>query len=117
MFDFEKLVVYQKAMDFVDSVFSICDNLPPTLQSSLSHQLRRAALSIVNNIAEGSDQASSKKKIVFYETALHSGRECIPVLTLLKRRKLIIAEKHEEMRDRCTEICKMLVGLISSSKT
>ncbi|MFA5800489.1 MAG: four helix bundle protein [Candidatus Peribacteraceae bacterium] len=114
LFDFEKLHVYQRALDFVEAAFDVSAGLPPLLQSSLGDQLRRASLSIVNNIAEGSDQSSRKKKTVFYEIALHSGRECIPVLTLLNRRSLIKSDKYEEMRELCSEICRMLVGLVKS---
>jgi len=70
--------------------------------------LRRAAPSIVNNIAEGSDQSSDKKKFYFYEITLNSARECIPMLAVMERRKLISTEEHEGMRAQGSEICKML---------
>jgi len=115
-FSFENLKVYQKALEFVDEVFDVGDGLPSSAQSSLGDQLRRSSLSIVNNIAEGSDQSSKKKKAVFYEISLHSARECVPGITILKRRGLITEDRHDALRAGCSEICRMLVGLIRSLK-
>jgi len=115
-FDFEKLHVYKKALDFVDGVFSVCDDLPINMQSSLGDQLRRASLSVTNNIAEGSGQSSVKKKQCFYEIALNSCRECVPVLTILERRKLIDQQALGSLRESCLEICKMMRGLMRAVK-
>jgi four helix bundle protein len=115
-FDFERLKVYQKALGFVDEIFDICEGLPADMQSSVGDQLRRASLSVANNIAEGSDQSSVKRKAVFYEIALHSGRECIPPLSVMFKRSGLDTNRYEQLREACSEICKMLVGLIRSTQ-
>ena len=115
-FDFERLVVYQKALDFIELVFSFCDKLPMNMQSSLGDQLRRASLSIANNIAEGSGQQSAKKKKLFYDISLNSCRECVPVMAIAHRRKLLGLGEINDLRERCFEISKMLRGLIRAVK-
>ena len=74
-FDFEKLDIYKRSIEFADFAYGIAESLPRNLQSSLADQLRRAAISICNNIAEGSGKISAKEKRQFYHYALDSGRE------------------------------------------
>ena len=113
-FSFEKLDVYKKTIDFVNSVFEICNNFPNKLQYSLGDQLRKASLSIANNIAEGSDKRFPKDKKKFYEYSLDSARECVPMFTICRMQNLIDEKKHERLRSDCTVICKMLRRLIQS---
>ena len=54
MFKFEKMIAWQKAVEFVDKAFEVADRWPQRYQFSFGEQLRRAALSITNNLAEGS---------------------------------------------------------------
>ncbi len=65
-FDFEKLEVYQLALEFLDFIFDICEELPFDLQSCLGDNLKRAGISVSNNIAEGSGKKSGKEKIRYY---------------------------------------------------
>jgi len=102
-FDFEKLHVYWKAIEFADQVFVMTDGFPQRLQYSVGDQFRRAALSVCNNLAE---------KRQFYGYALDSARECVPMLELARRRALIVDARHDQFRQQCVEICKMLYGLI-----
>ena len=64
-FDFEKLNVYQKSLDFIDKIFQIMKTLPKEYHYSLGDNLLRAGLSIANNLAEGNGKKS--KKIVILE--------------------------------------------------
>lgn len=54
MFKFEKMIAWQKAVEFADYAFGIADRLPQKHQFSLGEQLRRAVLGITDNPAEGS---------------------------------------------------------------
>jgi four helix bundle protein len=65
-FKFEKLDVWKRSIDFADELFQIADDLPQQYQFSLGEQLRRAALSIPTNIAEGSGRDSVKSRSYFY---------------------------------------------------
>jgi four helix bundle protein len=58
MFKFEKLNVWQKATDFADVVYSKTKSLPSDQRFGLTNQMRRAAVSVSSNIAEGSSRIS-----------------------------------------------------------
>ena len=113
-FDFENLFVYQKGLKFVNAILSLSEGFPARVQYSLGEQLRRAVLSIVNNIAEGSDKRTTKERVQFYRTALSSARECIPMLTICRDQEYIPSPVHDELRTDCLELCRMLRGLINS---
>jgi len=116
IFDFEKLEVYKKGIDFVRKVFKLTEKIPRNYQYSLGDQLRRAALSVVNNIAEGSGKIYKKEKAQFYRIAINSARECIPMLTIIKEGNLQADCDIGELRKQCTHICNMLGKLIGSIK-
>lgn len=114
VFSFEKLDVYQRAIDFINTIFEVSKKFPYRLEHSLGDQLRRAALSIANNIAEGSNKRFPKDKKKFYEYSLDSDRECIPMLTICIKQELLSKDDYEKLRENCTVICKMLRKLIQS---
>jgi len=114
VFDFERLKVYDKSLEFIHKIFSLIKKLPKEYQFSLGDQLKRAALSIVNNIAEGSGKISKKEKSQFYRTSLNSARECVPMLTLLAKENLIGNSEKISLREECIYICNMLGKLIAS---
>ena len=115
-FDFEKLKVYQRSLEFVDKIFTLTKDFHHTLQYSLGDQFRRAALSICNNIAEGSGKQTKSAKIQFYGYSIDSARECIPMISLSIKQKQIAEQDYENLREECKEICNMLGGLISATK-
>lgn len=110
-YDFENLTVYQKSLDFTESIFELTEEFPQKLQYSLGDQLRRAALSICNNIAEGSQKRGASKR-QFYRYALDSSRECVPMMELSRRRKLIDSRRHESLADECFYIGNMLYRMM-----
>ncbi len=114
VFDFERLKVYDKSLEFIHAIFCLVKDLPREYQFSLGDQLKRAALSIVNNIAEGSGKVSQKEKCQFYRTSLNSARECIPMLTILLKENLISNNDQASLRNECIYICNMLGKLIAS---
>ncbi|MFA5271416.1 MAG: four helix bundle protein [Candidatus Omnitrophota bacterium] len=114
IFDFEKLRVYEIALEFVYKIFRITKELPRDYQYSLGDQIRRAALSVVNNIAEGSGKLSKKEKSQFYRVALNSARECIPMLTILGKENLLSESDGHNLRESCIYICNMLGKLIAA---
>ncbi|MBF0123259.1 MAG: four helix bundle protein [Candidatus Omnitrophica bacterium] len=114
VFDFEKLKVYEMGLDFVRAIFAVAKEFPRDYQYSVGDQLRRAALSIVNNIAEGSGKLSKKEKAQFYRIALNSARECIPMLTILSKDNIVPEADANGLRENCIHICNMLGKLISS---
>ena len=114
IFDFERLQVYQIGLSFVRRIFKITASLERNYQFSIGDQIRRASLSIVNNIAEGSGKIYKKEKSQFYRIALNSSRECIPMLSLLEQDKIIGKDCFLELRNECIHVCNMLGKLIAS---
>lgn len=114
LFDFERLEVYQKAVELVVTIFRMTRPLPREYQYSLADQLRRAGLSILNNLAEGSGKLSKKEKAQFYKTSLNSTRECIPMFTMLRREDQLSSEQHRAIRQEVVHIANMLGRLIAS---
>jgi four helix bundle protein len=113
-FDFERLNVYKTSIANYRKILALTRSLPRDLQFSLADQLRRAALSISNNIAEGSGKGSKKEKAYFYSTSLHSARECIPMLTILFEERIVGENDYVQFRRNIVEITSMLTGLIKS---
>ncbi len=73
---FEDLIVWQKAHKFVLSVYELSSNFPKSETYGLTSQLRRAAVSIPANIAEGFKKRTAKDKIKFLNIAQGSAEEC-----------------------------------------
>ena len=69
MFGFEKLEVWQKAIDFADTVYLVTRHFPADERFGLTNQMRRAAVSISSKIAEGSARISKKDFARFIEIA------------------------------------------------
>ena len=111
-FSFEKLLVYQKAVDFADQ---ICDKTEKFGRGYgfLALQLNRAALSISANIAEGNGRFTKPDRRNFFGIARGSVQECVPLLELALRRRLLAPEQHTSLKDGLEEIARMLSGLIN----
>ncbi len=116
IFDFEKLDVYKRSLDLANEIFPITFGFRGELKYSLGDQLRRSALSICNNLAEGCAK-SLKARRQFFNYSLYSARECIPMLTLALNQKQISREKERALRCACIHICNMLYNLIRSTIT
>ena len=111
-FMFEKLNVYQKAIDFADRITALTQHFPRGY-GFLADQLNRAALSIAANIAEGNGRFTKADRKNFFGIARGSVQECVPLLELAKRRELIDETVNAELRSNLEEIAKMLSGLIN----
>ena len=116
MFNFEKLKAYKKSNDFVDQIYSLTRNFPKEEMFGLTSQLRRSAVSISLNVAEGS--ARSKKDFNrFIDMARGSIYECVTILQISLRQDYIDKNKFMKLQDRLVEISKMLSGLKRSLTT
>lgn len=110
IFHFEKLVVYQKSLDYIDLAYQLCERFPQHELYGLTSQFRRAACSISLNIAEGS--AGTKREFEnFLRIASRSLKECVVCTTISLRRKYISKEDATDSRNKLTELSKMISGL------
>ena len=112
-FLFEKLDVYQRAMNFAERVISLADELPRG-QAALADQFKRAALSIPLNIAEGNGRWHAKDRKNFFIIARGSAFECVPLLELCCRRGWMSEEDHKERKSELGIISKMLSALANA---
>lgn len=111
-FMFEKLQVYKKAIAFADEISELTEGFSRG-NYYLTDHLNRAALSISTNIAEGNGRYSKADRKNFFRISRGSAFECVPILELCKRKKLIEEERHKRLKENLDEICKMLSGLIN----
>ena len=109
-FIFEKLDVWQKARKLVGDVYRLLAQFPSFERYALCDQIRRAAVSVPSNIAEGSGRASNREKIHFIEIAYGSLMETFNQLTIASDLGYISKESVNGTRDQFTEIAKMLSG-------
>jgi four helix bundle protein len=86
-YKFEKLEVYQLALDYLDLIYTLADSLPRTEEYNLRSQMIRAATSIALNIAEGSTSQSDAEQSRFLGMALRSFIETVACQRIIDRRK------------------------------
>lgn len=73
--NYRNLKVWQQAISLVIDIYHLTENLPKTEQFGLTSQIRRAAVSIASNIAEGSQKKSKADFVRFLEIAQGSSAE------------------------------------------
>jgi len=113
IFEFEKLRVYQKALEFIDKVYAITRSFPKEERFGLIDQFRRACVSIALNIAEGSGGTKTEFKH-FLIIAKRSTRECVAVLEVSFRQEYVTPEIKQKLRSDCADMSKMITGLLKS---
>lgn len=111
MFSFEKMLAWQKAIEWADEIMEVADRLPQKHQFSLGEQLRRACLSVPNNLAEGSGRRAPAGQRFFYDVAHGSTYEVVSILTILKRRGQVTSEEFAAFYRRGDELAAMIHGL------
>lgn len=114
MYNFEKLTVWQKSMEFCELVYKITKSFPKEEMFGLVSQLRRATTSIPLNISEGSACSSKREFRHFLNIALCSQYEIATIIRLCKRLKLLTNEIFNELSSNADEIGRLLRGLINS---
>ena len=109
-FSFEKLQVYQKAVNFIDSVYLETRSFPKTELYGLTSQYRRAANSIALNIAEGSGSTDSDFNR-YLRIALNSACEFVVCSTIALQQKYIDKDQNNDARLKLEELSKMISSL------
>ncbi|OGL65793.1 hypothetical protein A3B21_00990 [Candidatus Uhrbacteria bacterium RIFCSPLOWO2_01_FULL_47_24] len=112
-FRFEELRVYQHTLDLVDHVYDVVDKFPSHELYTLSSQLRRAVISILLNIAEGTGR-TNKEFGHFIDMSRTSAYECVACLAIARRRNYITQETYETLYAEINEIVRMLNALKNS---
>ena len=107
MLDYEKLDVYQAAIEFSALVVIILKQIPKG-NAQLVDQLKRSSLSIPLNIAEGVGKTSLADKKRYYSIARGSGMESGAILDVCKLLKVIDSHKHQKAKNLLVRIVGML---------
>ena len=111
MFNFEKLAVWKKAIDFADFVYATTKSFPAEERFGLTNQMRRAAVSVSSNIAEGSSRMSKSDFRRFVEIATGSAFEVVSQAFIGRRQGWINDRKFKALYAAAEEQSKMLSGL------
>lgn len=114
MFNFEKLDAWQVAIEFADDVYRITKEFPAEERFGLQSQLRRAAVSIAANLAEGSGRSSNKGFIRFIEISFGSLMEVVSHASIANRQNLINDQDDQSTYRQAERLGKMLSGLRKS---
>ena len=108
---YRKLNVYQQAREIVKQVYALIKNFPKEEQFALSAQLRRAAVSITSNIAEGTSRYSYKDKVHFLEMSFGSLMEVMSQLEIAEDLGYITMEQRYNMEIHVVQVAQMLTNL------
>ena len=111
MFDFQKLIVYQKTKVFTYQVINLINE--NNFDRIINDQLKRASLSIMLNIAEGSSRFSNKDRRNFLVIARGSAFECLAIFEFLMDNNLLKKDEYKKYYNQLEEISKMLFALIN----
>jgi four helix bundle protein len=114
MFNFEKLEVWRRAIEFADQVYALTRSFPENERFGLTNQMRRAAVSISSNIAEGSSRASKSDFARFIQIAAGSIFEVVSQAPIARRQKFLSEEAFQQLYAAAEEQSKMLSGLKKS---
>ena len=111
MFNFEKLDVWHKAIEFADTVYSVTKGFPSDERFGLTNQMRRAAVSVSANIAEGTSRSSRSDYARFVEIATGSLFEVVSQSVISKRLGLLSEADYLRLYAAAEEQSRMLSGL------
>jgi four helix bundle protein len=113
MFNFEKLEVWRKSLEFADLVYRLTRTFPDEERFGLTNQMRRASVSVSSNIAEGSSRSSKTDYSRFVELAAGSLFEVISQSHIALRQAYLSEADFSLMHTSAEELSRMLSGLKS----
>ena len=114
MFNFEKLETWQKAIQFADKVYRSTKSFPEDERFGLTSQMRRAAVSISSNIAEGTSRHSADDYARFLEIATGSVFEVVSQSFIGRKQGFLSEEDFRTIYAAAEEQSRMLSGLRKS---
>lgn len=106
--DHKDLEVWKQSMDMVESVYTLTQGFPETEKFGLTSQMRRSAVSIVSNIAEGAARKGDKELSHFINIAIGSLSELETQYLIAMRLEFI--EKEVVLEKQLTDVKKLLLG-------
>jgi four helix bundle protein len=114
---YRDLTVWQAGVDLVESIYLLARNLPRSELFALSSQIKRAAISIPSNIAEGHARSSRKEFLYFLSISLGSLAELETQLFLAQRMRYITKDELASNLSKTEELGRMIRGLQKALKS
>jgi len=111
---YKDLAVWQKSINFTVEIYKLTQTFPKDELYDLTSQIRRAAVSIPSNIAEGNERNSKKEFNQFLHIALGSAAELSTQLLIAKELSCFEQSTFNEIDSRLIEIQKMIHGLVKT---
>ena len=108
------LIVWQKAMDLVEAVYSATASFPREETYALTSQIRRAVVSVPANIAEGQGRRLTKEYLYFLANARGSLLELDTHLEIALRLHYLGSENYLKIKQQLDEVARILNGLMRS---
>lgn len=115
-FSFQSLHVYKEAKSLVKTIYSLFSTFPTSEKYALCDQMRRAAVSVPSNIAEGVSRISVKERIHFIEISYGSLMEVLCQTEIVLELGYIKSKQYQETERKIIIIAKLLSGLRNSFK-
>jgi four helix bundle protein len=116
MKDFKRLLIWQKAMDVIGSVYKIIGKFPSEEKYGLRSQITRCAVSIAANIAEGSARSSQKEYKHYCKIALGSSYELETHVLIIEKLGWLLESEIKELLKLIEEEQRMLSSFIDKLK-
>ena len=107
----ENLIVWKRAVDFVIDIYRTTGSFPNDERYGLTSQIRRAAVSIPANIAEGAGRKYDKEFARFLSIAQGSSSELETELLIAKKLRYLTEDVYSDLRKELDSIGQMLIGL------
>jgi four helix bundle protein len=112
MKDFRKLMVWERAHALTLNVYGETSTFPREERYGLARQMRRAAVSIPANIAEGCGRSGERELARFLDVSMGSASELEYEILLARDLKALSRERHDPLARQITEVKRMLAALI-----
>lgn len=112
IYSFKELIVWQKSIDLVCSIYKMTENFPRQEQYGLTSQMRRSSISIPSNIAEGRSRSTGKEFCRFLAISDGSAAELETQVEVSFRLKLVSEKEYTDLLELVNEIKAMLGTMI-----
>lgn len=113
MFKFEQLDVWKLSVDLYRKIAAATQKLRPVSHRFLADQIKRAALSVSANIAEGTGRTGARESKHFFGIAKGSAYEVVSIAYILRQENLFQPEEFSQIYQMSDRLAKMLSGLIA----
>ncbi len=114
VYSFEKLETWQKAKELAKAIYDVTEHFPDREKFGLTQQMRRCAISIASNIAEGSARKTSKDKAHFTTIAYGSLMELLNQIIIAYELHYILETDYQNIRSQVQKVSYMLNALRNS---